>query len=157
MTAAAVGGLGQVRRDPMAMLPFTGYNMGEYFRHWLAMGKKIEHRPHIFHVNWFRRDKEGNFMWPGFGENMRVLEWIVDRCHGRVAGDETRIGWMPRFRDFDVHGLEGFTEEKFNAIQRIDTDEWHREALSQEEFFMKLWSHLPKELMLHRELLVSRL
>ncbi|MEI8341762.1 MAG: phosphoenolpyruvate carboxykinase domain-containing protein, partial [Verrucomicrobiota bacterium] len=113
--------------------------------------------PHIFHVNWFRRNKEGNLMWPGFGENMRVLEWIVDRCHGRVAADETRIGWMPRFKDFDIHGLNGFNEEKFNEVQNIDNDEWHREALSQEEFFMKLWSHLPKELMLQRELLVSRL
>jgi len=157
MTAAAVGNLGQVRRDPMAMLPFAGYHMGEYFGHWLAMGKRIAHRPHIFHVNWFRRDRDYKFMWPGYGENMRVLEWIVDRCHGRVSADETAIGWMPRFKDFDTHGLEGFDEEKFNALQKIDDHEWHHEVLSQEEFFMKLWSHLPKELMLQRELLVSRL
>ena len=157
MTAAAVGNLGQVRRDPMAMLPFTGYHMGDYFGHWLTMGKRIAHRPHIFHVNWFRRDKEYKFMWPGYGENMRVLEWIVDRCHGRVPADETSIGWMPRFKDFDSEGLDGFDEGKFNELQKIDDDEWHHEVLSQEEFFMKLWSHLPKELMLQRELLVSRL
>jgi len=96
-------------------------------------------------------------MWPGYGENMRVLEWIVDRCHGRVNAAESRIGWVPRFRDFDLHGLDGFNEESFNSVQKIDDKEWHLEALSQEEFFMKLWSRLPKELMLHRELLVSRL
>jgi len=157
MTAAAVGGLGQVRRDPMAMLPFAGYNMGEYFRHWLTMGKSIKHHPHIFHVNWFRKDKDGNWMWPGFGENMRVLEWIVDRCKGTVGAEETKIGWMPHFSDFDVNGLEGFGEKEFNALQNIDAAEWRNEVLSQEDFFMKLWSHLPKELMLQRELLISRL
>ena len=157
MTAAAVGTVGQVRRDPMAMLPFAGYHMGEYFGHWLAMGKRITHRPHIFHVNWFRKNADGKFMWPGYGENMRVLEWIVDRCHGRVAADETSIGWMPRYRDFDTHGLDGFNEEKFNEVQKIDAEEWRHEVLSQEEFFMKLWSHLPKELMLQRELLISRM
>jgi phosphoenolpyruvate carboxykinase (GTP) len=157
MTAAAVGGLGQVRRDPMAMIPFVGYHMGEYFRHWLSMGKKIQHRPRIFHVNWFRKNGDGGLLWPGYGENMRVLEWIVDRCHGRIGADETSIGWMPRFEDFDVTGLDGFGREQFEAVQKIDNDEWHHEALSQEAFFMRLWSHLPKELMLQRELLVSRL
>jgi phosphoenolpyruvate carboxykinase (GTP) len=157
MTAAAVGGLGQVRRDPMAMLPFAGYHMGDYFQHWLSMGKHIEHLPRIFHVNWFRRDKDGSFMWPGFGDNMRVLEWIVDRCHGRVTAEETPIGRMPHFKDFNSNGLEGFTEKEFNAVQKIDNEEWHREVISQEEFFMKLWDHLPKDLMLQREMLVSRL
>ena len=157
MTAAAVGGVGQVRRDPMAMLPFAGYHMGDYFRHWLEMGKQIEHRPRIFHVNWFRRDKEGKFMWPGFGENMRVLEWIVDRCLGCAAAEETPIGLMPEAKDFNLNGLEGFDAEKFADIQKIDKEEWHREVMSQEEFFMKLWDHFPKELMLQREMLVSRL
>ncbi|MEA3187868.1 MAG: phosphoenolpyruvate carboxykinase, partial [Chthoniobacter sp.] len=157
MTAAAVGGAGQVRRDPMAMLPFAGYNMGSYFRHWLSMRKQIAQPPLIFHVNWFRKSDQGEFLWPGFGENMRVLKWIVDRCRGRAAANETAIGWSPRFADVDLEGLESVTEEQFTALQKIDRGEWLRELLMQDELFIKLYEHLPKELVFQRELLISRL
>ncbi len=157
MTAAAVGGMGQVRRDPMAMLPFCGYNMGDYFRHWIDMRKKIRHLPRLFHVNWFRRDENGRFIWPGFGENIRVLEWIVDRCHYRVGAEEGTLGWMPLFEHFDVDGLEGFGREEFEKVQATDCDELRREVLMHEELFMKLHSTLPKEMVYSRELLVARL
>jgi phosphoenolpyruvate carboxykinase (GTP) len=157
MTAAAAGGVGQVRRDPMAMLPFCGYNMAHYLRHWLNIRKKLRHPPHIFHVNWFRKDDQGRFLWPGFGENMRVLKWILDRVHGRVGADETPLGWVPRFEDFDVEGIPGFTREHFDKLQRIDSDEWKQEVLSHDELFMKLYAFLPKEMVYQRELLVARL
>ncbi len=155
-TAAAGGAIGQVRRDPMAMLPFCGYNMGDYFRHWLSMRKFIQHVPRIFHVNWFRKD-EGEFLWPGFGENMRVLKWIVDRCHGRADANETPLGWVPGPNSFDLEGMPAFTPERLAKAQTIDLDEWRRELLSQDELFMKLYAHLPKEMVFQRELLVSRL
>jgi phosphoenolpyruvate carboxykinase (GTP) len=156
-TAAAVGATGQVRRDPMAMLPFTGYNMGFYFRHWLNMRKRIKYPPRIFCVNWFRKDERGNFLWPGFGENMRVLEWIVDRCRGRVGAHETPLGWVPRTEDFDLDELPNFTREDFEHVQRINIEEWRREILSHDELFMKLYAFLPKEMIFQRELLVARL
>jgi len=156
-TAAAAGAVGQVRRDPMAMLPFCGYNMAVYFRHWLNMGKMIKYPPLIFNVNWFRKDDEGNYLWPGFGENMRVLKWMVDRCNGRAAGYETPIGWMPRPGDFDLEGLDEVTPERLEALQRIDKQEWIRELLLQDELFIKLYERLPKEMVFQRELLVSRL
>jgi len=157
MTAAAVGGMGQVRRDPMAMLPFCGYNMGDYLRHWLRMRKRLKFPPRIFHVNWFRKDDQGNFLWPGFGENMRVLKWIVDRCHGRVNATETPLGWVPGAADIDLEGLDGFTSEHLEQVLDIDIEEWRRELIQQEELFLKLYSHLPKEMIFQRELLVSRL
>ena len=121
MTAAAVGGVGQVRRDPMAMLPFCGYNMGDYFRHWIAMRKLIKYPPRIFHVNWFRKDADGEFLWPGFGENMRVLKWIVDRCHGRANADETPLGWVPGSKDFDWTACATTRRERFDRVQTINT------------------------------------
>ena len=157
MTAAAVGGMGQVRRDPMAMLPFCGYNMGDYFRHWLNLRKRISKPPRIFHVNWFRKGEDGKFLWPGFGENMRVLKWIVDRCHGRAGADESVLGWVPRAQEFELSGLAGFDRESFSRLQKIDVEEWRREVISQDELFMKLYSHLPKELVFQKELLVARL
>jgi phosphoenolpyruvate carboxykinase (GTP) len=157
MTAAAAGAVGQVRRDPMAMLPFCGYNMGEYFRHWIFMRKLIKHVPRIFHVNWFRKNNKGEFLWPGYGENMRVLKWIVDRCHGRANAEETPLGWVPFATNFDLEGLAGYTPERFEEAQTINYEDWRRELLQQDELFMKLYSHLPKELIFQRELLVSRL
>src|SRR6202012_327219 len=143
MTAAAVGVMGQVRRDPMAMLAFCGYNMGDYFRHWITMRKFIKYPPRIFHVNWFRKDKDGQYLWPGFGENMRVLKWIVDRCNGRANAVETQLGWVPYAKDFDLSGLTDYPPEKFDQVQAIDYDDWRRELLQQDELFMKIYSHLP--------------
>jgi len=157
MTAAAVGGAGQVRRDPMAMLPFCGYHMGDYLRHWLKMQKALTHPPRIFNVNWFRKDAQGRFLWPGFGENMRVLKWIVDRCHSRVEAHETALGWMPNLESFDLVGLNGFSDGEFEAVQAIKENEWHRELETQEEIFAKLRAHLPKELDLQRESLQARI
>jgi phosphoenolpyruvate carboxykinase (GTP) len=157
MTAAAVGGHGQVRRDPMAMLPFCGYDMGDYFRHWIVMRKLIKLPPRIFHVNWFRKDSDGQFLWPGFGENMRVLKWIVDRCNGRANAVETPLGWVPYAKDFDLNGLANYSPEKFDRVQNINYDDWRRELLQQDELFMKIYTHLPKELIFQRELLVARL
>ncbi len=157
MTAAAVGGAGQVRRDPMAMLPFCGYDMGEYFHHWLNMRRDIKVLPKIFSVNWFRKDKNGNFMWPGFGENMRVLSWIVDRCRGRKGALETPLGWVPKAEDFDLEGMKDFSAAQFNEVQEINSEEWKQEIQLQSEIFLKLNDKMPKELIFQRELLVSRL
>ena len=156
-TAAAAGAVGVVRRDPMAMVPFCGYHMGDYFHHWLEMRGAIKHLPRFFHVNWFRKDADGNFLWPGFAENMRVLEWIANRCQGRVAGHETRIGWTPHWEDFNTEGLENFTEAQFDRAMAFVPDEWRAEILSQGELFLKLYDQLPKELVYQRELLAARL
>ena len=155
-TAAAAGTIGRVRRDPMAMLPFCGYNMGDYFRHWINMQRKLSEAPRIFHVNWFRRDSGGRFLWPGFSENMRVLKWIFDRVRAGGRAKETPIGWMPRYRDIDWTGLD-FPEEKFEELQMIDRASWRAEVLSHEELFIDLHASLPKELMFERELLICRL
>ncbi len=157
MTAAAAGTIGKVRRDPMAMLPFAGYNMGEYFGHWLEMRRYLTHLPRFFHVNWFRKSEDGKFLWPGFGENMRVLEWVINRCHGAAAGHETQIGWTPAFGDFNVDGLEQFTREDFDKVMCFDRAEWKAEIISQGELFIDLYDHLPKELVFQRELLAARL
>ncbi|MDB4358988.1 phosphoenolpyruvate carboxykinase (GTP) [Verrucomicrobiales bacterium] len=156
MTAAAAGTIGQVRRDPFAMLPFCGYNMGAYFQHWYRMRKLVKHAPRFFHVNWFRLDEEGDFLWPGFGENMRVLEWIVHRCAGSTAGHETSIGWVPEYKDFHFEGLD-FTREDFEKVMAFNPDEWRQEVVSQGELFLKLFNSMPKELVYEKELLASRL
>ena len=157
MTAAAVGGAGQVRRDPMAMLPFCGYNMGDYFRHWLNIRRHIRHLPRIFHVNWFRKDEQGSYIWPGFGENMRVLKWIVDRCHDRVGAEEGVLGWMPRLEDFDLKGMKNFGPVEFNKAQSLNEEEIRKEVLMHEELFMKLHATVPKEFIFTRELLITRM
>jgi phosphoenolpyruvate carboxykinase (GTP) len=156
-TAAAAGAVGQVRRDPMAMLPFCGYNMGDYFRHWLRMRKSLKRPPKVFHVNWFRKSKEGKFLWPGFGDNMRVLKWIVDRSYGRVNAYETPVGWMPEPNDIDMSGLSDYDSAELDEALSVNMEEWKREVLSQDELFFRLYSDLPKELIFQRELLISRL
>jgi phosphoenolpyruvate carboxykinase (GTP) len=155
-TAAATGEVGIVRRDPMAMLPFIGYNIRDYLVHWFQMRKRMKDCPRIFHVNWFRKDDTGHFIWPGFGENMRVLKWILDRCRGRAYAVETPLGWMPRPQDIDLDGIP-ITLEQLEAIQTIRHDEVKKELLSQEELFLKLAGDLPKEMIFQRELLISRL
>ena len=155
-TAAATGQVGVVRRDPMAMLPFIGYNIRDYFVHWFRMRKKMSDCPRIFHVNWFRRGDDGRFLWPGFGENMRVLKWIVDRCRGQAYAVETVLGWMPRPKDIDLEGLR-IALADLEDLQRVDIDAVKVELLSQEELFLRLAGDLPKEMVFQRELLVSRL
>jgi len=155
-TAAASGQVGIVRRDPMAMLPFLGYNICDYFVHWFRMRKKMSDCPRIFHVNWFRKDDRGEYVWPGFGENMRVLKWIIDRSRGRAYARETLMGWMPRSGDIDLEGLS-ITREQFEMLQTVTIDDIKSELLSQEELFLKLAGDLPKEMIFQRELLISRL
>jgi phosphoenolpyruvate carboxykinase (GTP) len=156
MTAAAAGTIGKVRRDPMAMLPFCGYHMGDYFRHWIKMRRSLSETPRIFHVNWFRKDAEGKFIWPGFRENMRVLKWIVDRAHGRAVGQETPIGWMPHYEDIEWKGLD-FPRDRFEELQRFDRKAWREEVIGQEELFIDLHDHLPSEIIYERELLICRI
>jgi phosphoenolpyruvate carboxykinase (GTP) len=156
MTAAAAGTVGKVRRDPMAMLPFCGYHMGDYFRHWIQMQRMLTETPRIFHVNWFRKDKHGKFIWPGFRENMRVLKWIVDRAKGRAQGRETPIGWTPRYEDLHWEGLN-FPREKFEALQHFDRAAWRTEVIEHEELFIGLHDHLPPQIIYERELLICRL
>jgi phosphoenolpyruvate carboxykinase (GTP) len=154
LTAAAEGTVGKLRRDPMAMLPFIGYHMGDYFRHWLMMGKKLKEPPRIFHVNWFRKGPDGRWLWPGFSQNMRVLRWIIDRTAGRTRAFEAPIGWMPHYDDIDWRGLD-FTEEQWDELMAIDRDKMKLQTLSHEELFLQLFDHLPKEMIFLRELLIA--
>lgn len=144
-TAAAAGQVGVVRRDPMAMIPFCGYNMGDYFGHWLEMGKKIPNPPKIFHVNWFRTNADGKFLWPGFGDNMRVLLWILDRCEGKVGANETAIGYLPKKEDLNLTGLD-ISDDTLTELLSIDKDVWLKETEGIGEFFAKFGDKLPKEL-----------
>jgi phosphoenolpyruvate carboxykinase (GTP) len=156
-TAAAQGLDSGVRRDPMAMLPFCGYNMGDYFAHWLEMGKRIPDPPKIFNVNWFRLDDDGKFIWPGFRENFRVLKWIVDRCNGKVDADETPIGYMPKPEDIDLTDIEDkVSEDTMKSLLSIDKESWADEIESQKEFFKK-FDRLPDEIREQQEKLIDRL
>ncbi len=150
-TAAIVGQVGVVRRDPFAMLPFCGYHYGDYFRHWLNIGKGLKHPPRIFGVNWFRQDAKGAFIWPGFGENMRVLKWVIDRCDGKVEAVDTPLGRMPRYEDMEWGGLESFTRENFEELNKVDPAVWRKEVKDHAELFDKLKARMPKELYALRE------
>ena len=156
MTAAAAGTVGKVRRDPMAMLPFAGYHMAGYFQHWLGMQKRVTDLPAIFHVNWFRKNAEGKFLWPGFGENMRVLQWIVGRVRGCAPARETAIGWVPGYEDLEWSGLS-FPKSTWDEVMAIDVVAWRREIIDQEELFFDLRDRMPRELLFERQLLASRL
>ncbi len=145
-TAAATGAVGVVRRDPMAMRPFVGYNMGDYFKHWIEMGEKTPNKPKIFNVNWFRTDDEGNFMWPGFGDNLRVLEWILDRCEDKVDAVETPIGYVPKAEDINIEGLKDVTLDTIKELLEVDKDSWKKETEGIEQFYKELGERVPKEL-----------
>jgi phosphoenolpyruvate carboxykinase (GTP) len=161
-TAAMVGATGTVRRDPFAMLPFCGYHMGDYLNHWLQFGRDITNPPRIFGVNWFRRGNDGKFLWPGFGENFRVLKWIVERSRGKGFAIESPLGWMPRYqvrhvlmwvvfvfsllkgqKDLDWTG-SSFSEAQFNELQRVSRDDWYKEMSSHNDHFLKMYDRLPK-------------
>ena len=150
-TAAAIGAVGQVRRDPMAMLPFCGYNMGDYFKHWLKIGPRLKNPPLIFHVNWFRKGADGKYLWPGFGENMRVLKWMIDRCEGRGGANESPIGYIPRAEDLDTEGLGGVSAETLTELLSVKADEWKKELAGQQEFFETMQRFMPPELNDQRE------
>jgi phosphoenolpyruvate carboxykinase (GTP) len=153
---AAAESQAAMRRDPMAMLPFCGYNMADYWNHWLNIGRQLSEPPRVFRVNWFRRDEKGKFIWPGFGENMRVLKWILDRVHGRGYGVESPMGFMPRLQDIHWEGLD-YDPETFYKLMAVDREKVKLEASSHEEFFEKFYDRLPKEFIHHRELFKSRL
>jgi len=154
-TAAAENKVGELRRDPFAMKPFCGYHMGDYFRHWLQIGKVLAEPPRVFHVNWFRK-QEGRFMWPGYGQNMRVLRWMVERSRGEAVGVETPIGWMPRYDDIDWRGLD-FTRLSWEALMKVDRARFKLQSLVHEELFLEIFDRLPKEMIFERELLICRL
>ena len=145
-TAAAAGAVGVVRRDPMAMRPFGGYDMGDYFAHWLNMGKKIPNAPKIFHVNWFRTDAEGHFIWPGFGDNMRVLMWILARCAGEVDAVETPIGFIPKAEDINIEGLDGITVDTIRDLLSIDNESWLEDVENIKAFYKQVGDRVPAEL-----------
>jgi phosphoenolpyruvate carboxykinase (GTP) len=156
-TAAAAGKIGDVRRDPMAMLPFCGYNAADYFDHWLGIGHSLIAPPHIFLVNWFRKGADGKFLWPGYGENMRVLKWVIDRVNGCSSAIQSPIGWVPRFENLSWEGMEDYTEEQYAELMAVKRDEWVHELHSHEELFVLLHDRLPREFIHMRGILMAGL
>ena len=154
-TAAATGAVGQVRRDPMAMLPFCGYNIGDYFRHWIQIGKRLTQPPLIFNVNWFRKGEDGKFLWPGFGDNMRVLKWIIDRCEGSGGAVKSPIGWLPAIHDIDLDGLT-LDHKCVAELLEVDHEEWQRELEGHHKFFDSLGCLVPEELEKQRREVAAR-
>jgi len=154
-TTAAEAPVGQLRHDPMAMIPFCGYHMADYWAHYVNIAKNVKFLPQIFHVNWFRKDK-GKFLWPGFGENMRVLKWIVERANGKAYGYQTPLGWAPRYEDLDWKGLN-FTKEQWNQLMDYDYRRIRDSTVSTEQLFLNMENRVPKELVLEKQLLISRL
>ena len=146
MNPEAAGAIGVVRRDPMAMRPFVGYDMGDYFAHWLEMGKRIPHAPKIFHVNWFRTDDEGHFIWPGFGDNMRVVMWILARCAGEVDAVETPIGYVPKPEDINIEGLDGVTVDTIKNLLTIDKNSWLEDVENIKAFYKQVGDRVPQEM-----------
>jgi phosphoenolpyruvate carboxykinase (GTP) len=155
-TAAAVGQVGVVRRDPMAMLPFCGYNMGDYWAHWLGVGGRLTNPPKIFRINWFRRDDGGGFLWPGFGENLRVLKWVIERCQGDGAAEESAIGHLPKRSAIDTAGLD-VAEPAMTELLRVDRDGWRANLRTQAEFFDKFGDRLPRGIREEHDALARRL
>ena len=155
-TAAASGAVGVVRRDPMAMRPFVGYNMGDYWKHWLEMGKIIPNAPKIFHVNWFRTDDEGHFIWPGFGDNMRVLLWILDRCAGKADAVETPIGYVPNAEDINIEGLD-ISRDTIRELLTVDKEAWLADVENIKDFYKLVGDHVPAEMYDELEALEARL
>jgi phosphoenolpyruvate carboxykinase (GTP) len=155
-TAAAFGEQGVVRRDPFAMLPFCGYHMADYFNHWLQFGRDIPNPPRIFNVNWFRKDNEGQFLWPGFSYNLLMLQWIIKRIYGEVVSTESPIGWVPKFEDIEWGELD-FSKDQYEALMNVDRELWKKEILAHEELFSKMYDKLPKEFLFLRELVLSGL
>ena len=154
-TAATTGDVGVTRRDPMAMLPFCGYNMADYFEHWLEMGKKISNPPKIFHVNWFRKGADGRFLWPGYGENVRVLKWILERVEGRGEAKETPIGYVPTRTGLTLDGLK-ISPEALDEMFRVSAEDWESDLADSREFLEKFGERLPAELRAEHEAMVGR-
>jgi phosphoenolpyruvate carboxykinase (GTP) len=146
-TAAATGKVGIVRRDPMAMRPFCGYNMADYFSHWIQIGKKLLHPPKIYVVNWFRKDEAGNFIWPGFRENSRIIKWMIDRIEGGVSAKNTPLGSMPQYEDMNLEGLD-FSRESFEKLFEVNAEAWKKEAEEVEKFYGEFGERLPNDLMI---------
>jgi phosphoenolpyruvate carboxykinase (GTP) len=155
-TAAAVGAVGNLRRDPMAMIPFCGYHMGDYWGHWLNVGKRLKQAPKIFHVNWFRKNKEGKFLWPGFGDNLRVIQWILERCRGEGKAEKTPIGYVPAEGAIHTEGLN-MAPESMKELCGVDSREWVAELEGQEEFLKKFGNRLPEGIRAEKEALSKRL
>jgi phosphoenolpyruvate carboxykinase (GTP) len=155
-TAAATGDVGVVRRDPMAMKPFAGYNFGDYWAHWLAMGKRVKRLPGIFHVNWFRRDAAGKFLWPGYGDNLRVMEWIIKRCTGAVGANDSPIGYLPRPADLNLNGID-VSEQTLQELLAVQPEAWRKEVADMRAYLKEFGSRAPAEMLTELDAIETRL